>query len=111
MAEGFKLHSGVLELIAGLALLQLKGGSCPGAGADPGESRPRKKNLARGIRASRDGDEVKLNIDLGVDYGQDALEVGRSAQELVKEAVEAMTGFRVIAVDVDVASLHTPLTP
>jgi len=106
--EGFKLHSGVLELIAGMALLGLKGGSSPGGRSEAGESRPRRKNLIRGIKASREGDEVRFNLDLVVDYGQDAVEVARGAQELVRESVEGMTGFRVSAVDVNVVGLHTP---
>ncbi len=108
MEEAFKLHSGVLELIAGMALLGLKGGSCLGAGSDPAEPRPKKKNLARGIRASREGEEVRFSVDLDLDYGAEALEVGREAQELVRAAVEGMTGFRVAEVSVNVVGLRAP---
>jgi uncharacterized alkaline shock family protein YloU len=108
MGEGFRLHSGVLELIAGMALLELKGGSCAGASTDAAEARPKKKNLARGIKASQDGGEVRFSLDLNVDYGADALAVGKAAQELVRGAVEAMTGYRVVEVGVNVVGLRTP---
>lgn len=105
--EGFKLHAGILELIAGMALLKLEGGGS--AGLRPEQSDDRlKKNLTKGVKVTSEGESVSLVLDLNVDYGQDIRKVAEQAQELAAEAVGSMTGYTVTEVDVNVVGVNAP---
>ncbi len=106
MVEVFKLRPGVLELIAGIALLELEGGNGIGLRPDHFEDRLKKKNLVKGIKAITTDNEVSLHIELNVDYGQNIKKVAGDAQRLVKEAVESMTGYRVDQVNVHMVGVN-----
>lgn len=106
--EEFRLHAGILELIAGMALLKLEGGGSAGQRAENPDDRPRKKSLAKGIKANVEGGRVSLLLDLNVDYGQDALKVAERAQELAREAMEGMTGYTVSEVNVNIVGVNAP---
>ena len=106
--EDFKLHAGILELIAGIALLKLEGGGSAGQRSEHADDRHRKKGLAKGIKATAEGGRVSLLVDLSVDYGQDALKVAGRAQELARDALEDMTGYRVTEVDVNIVGVNAP---
>ncbi len=106
MEEAFKLHSGVLELIAGIALNSGEGASGVALRGDTGEEGRRKKNLARGIKAAASDGRVTLDLEVHMDYGRDFHAVGAEVQRRVKEAVESMTGWRVEAVNVDVVGVN-----
>lgn len=105
--EGFKLHAGILELIAGMALLKLEGGTS--ASLRPEQSDDRlKKNLIKGVKVTSEGEKVSLVLELNVDYGQDILKVAAQAQELAAEAVETMTGYTVTEADVNIVGVNAP---
>ena len=106
--ESFRLHAGITELIAGMALLKLEGGGSTGLRPEHSDDRLKKKNLAKGIKATYEGDRVSLVVELNVDYGQDALKVAERAQELAREAVETMTGYAVSEVNVNVVGVNAP---
>jgi uncharacterized alkaline shock family protein YloU len=106
--ESFKLHAGILELIAGMALLKLEGGGSAGLRTEHPDDRPKKKNLAKGIKSTAEGDRVSLLLELNVDYGQDVLKVAERAQELTREALESMTGYTVTEVNVNVVGVNAP---
>ncbi len=105
---GFRLHAGILELIAGTALLELEGGGTVGRRAEPHEDRARKKSLTKGIKASVEGERVSLLLELNVDYGQDVLKVAERAQELARDALQGMTGYAVAEVNVGVVGVNAP---
>ncbi len=101
MSEVFRIRPGVLELIAGIALLELEGGNGIGLRPDHFEDRLKKKNLVKGVKATTvEENAVSLQIELNLDYGQNLKKVAGEAQRLVKEAVESMTGYRVDQVNV-----------
>ena len=106
--ESFKLHAGVLELIAGMALLELEGGGGIGLRMDHPEDRQKKKNLVKGVKVNSEGDRLSLLLELNVDYGQNALKVASLAQELTRDALEAMTGYSVGEVNVNVVGVNAP---
>jgi uncharacterized alkaline shock family protein YloU len=106
--ESFRLHTGIMELIAGMALLKLEGGGSIGFRPEHPDDRSRKKNLAKGIKATTEGDRVSLVLELNVDYGQDALKVAERAQELARDALESMTGYAVAEVNVNVVGVNAP---
>jgi uncharacterized alkaline shock family protein YloU len=105
--EGFKLHTGILELIAGMALLKLEGGGSANLRPEHSDDRL-KKNLPKGVKVTSEGERVSLVLELNVDYGQDILKVAEQAQELAAGAVETMTGYTVTEVDVNVVGVNAP---
>lgn len=105
--EGFKLHAGILELIAGMALLELEGGGSAGLRPEHSDDRL-KKNLAKGVKVTSEGERVSLALELNVDYGQDILKVAEQAQKMASDAVETMTGYAVTEVDVNIVGVNAP---
>lgn len=64
------------------------------------------KNRGKGIKVNISAEE-ELNIDCNVliAYGQSVIEVAKHAQDAVTTAVEAMTGVKVNAVNVNVCGI------
>ena len=63
------------------------------------------KNLAQGVTASVEGNEICFNISLNIDYGRSISDVGREVQDRVKNAVETMTGMTVKEVRINIADV------
>ncbi|MFW6113743.1 MAG: Asp23/Gls24 family envelope stress response protein [Actinomycetota bacterium] len=105
-AGTFKIRQGVLELIAGIALSRVSGASGTGFRSDHPEDLRKRKYLTKGVKAELEDEKVRLELEVNLDYGKDFQELGRQIQRQVKEAVEAMTGWRVEAVDVDVVGVN-----
>ena len=61
-----------------------------------------KENASKGVRLKFEGRTVNASIYLNVEYGYCIPEIALEVQEKVKEAVEAMTGYEVQFVDVNV---------
>ena len=64
-----------------------------------------KKNWGKGLRLSLEDDEVYVEVDVNVAYGQSVLEVAKNAQETIKANVESMTGLTVSGVSVNVCGI------
>ncbi|WP_287155200.1 Asp23/Gls24 family envelope stress response protein [Candidatus Solincola tengchongensis] len=105
-AGEYKLRQGVLELIAGIALNSVEGASGVGLRGEPAEEGRKRRNLAKGIKASPSEDGMTLDLEVNMDYGVDFHAVGAEVQRRVKEAVESMTGWPVAAVNVDVVGVN-----
>jgi uncharacterized alkaline shock family protein YloU len=105
-AGTFKMRPGILELIAGIALSEVEGASGTGVRSDHPENLKRRKNLSRGIKADVDEGRVVLELDVNLDYGKDFHEVAGVIQRGVTGAVEAMTGWSVDAVNVNVVGVN-----
>ena len=61
-----------------------------------------KENASKGVRLKFEGKTVNASVYLNVEYGYCIPEIALEVQEKVKEAVEAMTGYEVQFVDVNV---------
>lgn len=61
-----------------------------------------KENASKGVRLKFDGRMVNASVYINVEYGSVIPEIALEVQEKVKEAVEAMTGYEVQFVDVNV---------
>jgi len=107
-AENFKMRTGMLELIAGIALAGVEGVSGTGMRVDHPEDLRRRKNLSKGIKAEVDGYKAAFDVDVNMEYGKDFVALSREAQEKVTGAVEAMTGWEVVAVNVSVVGVNAP---
>ncbi|HTP17288.1 MAG TPA: Asp23/Gls24 family envelope stress response protein, partial [Streptosporangiaceae bacterium] len=71
----------------------------------PGSSGP---NVAQGVGVEVGETEAAIDLDIVVEYGVSIAELGRSIQRNVKQAVERMTGLRVVEVNVAVDDVYLP---
>lgn len=67
-----------------------------------------KKNLGRGVRIQVEEENVVITVAIMVSYGFTIPQVAASVQENVKNAVEAMSGMTVSAVNVTIAGIQFP---
>ena len=59
----------------------------------------------RGVRVDMNGEDVKVDVSVTVDYGMPIQKVGRNAQENVRKSIESMTGLHVNQVDLHVVGV------
>ncbi len=106
---------GVVQKIAGKACREIPGVHAMGTGGArafgsireriPGSSGP---SVAQGVGVEVGETEAAIDLDIVVDYGIPIAELGRSIQRNVKQAVERMTGLRVVEVNVAVDDVYLP---
>ncbi len=60
----------------------------------------------KGIKVSVGEEEAAIDISVIVEYGHSIAEIGRKIQECVKNAIESMTGLRVVEVNVYIQGVH-----
>ena len=93
----------VISIVASLAaqegpgVLGMSGGLTDGINRFLG-----KENASKGVRLKFEGKTVNANVYINVEYGSCIPEIALEVQEKVKEAIEAMTGYEVQFVDVNV---------
>ena len=106
---------GVVQKIAGKACREIAGVHSMGtSGARafgsireriPGSSGP---NFSQGVGVEVGETEAAIDLDIVVEYGVAIAELGRSIQRNVKQAVERMTGLRVVEVNIAVDDVYLP---
>ena len=106
---------GVVQKIAGKACREMSGVHSMGTGSArtfgslreriPGSSGP---NIAQGVGVEVGETEAAIDLDVVIEYGVSIAELGRSIQRNVKQAVERMTGLRVVEVNVAVDDVYLP---
>ena len=65
-----------------------------------------KKNLSKGIKVDVGEKEVKIDVNIIVEYGARIPDVAFEIQTRVKKSVETMTGLKVSEVNVHVQGVH-----
>jgi uncharacterized alkaline shock family protein YloU len=108
---------GVVQKIAGKACREIGGVHAMGTGSTrafgaireriPGSSGP---SVAQGVGVEVGETEAAIDLDIVVEYGVSIAELGRSIQRNVKQAVERMTGLRVVEVNIAVDDVYLPST-
>jgi uncharacterized alkaline shock family protein YloU len=111
------IAEGVVQKIAGTACREIGGVHAMGTGGTrafgaireriPGSSGP---NFAQGVGVEVGETEAAIDLDIVVEYGVGIAELGRSIQRNVKQAVERMTGLRVVEVNIAVDDVNLPST-
>lgn len=103
-----KISDEVVEIIAGLAASQVEGvaGMSGGFVGDIAQMLGRGKNLAKGVKVEVGEQEAAVNLYLVVEYGVSIPEVSLKVQEAVKEAIESMTGLKVMETNVHVQGVN-----
>ncbi len=105
----------VVQKIAGKACREIAGVHAMGTGGArafgsirdriPGSTGP---NIAQGVGVEVGETEAAIDLDIVVDYGVSIADLGRSIQRNVKQAVERMTGLRVVEVNIAVDDVYLP---
>lgn len=104
----------VVSVISGIAAAEVEGvaGMSAGITSGIGEILGRK-NLSKGVKVEIGETETAIDLFIIVKYGYKIQEVCKKVQKNIKEAVENMTGLKVVEVNVHVEGVHfskeTPL--
>ena len=107
--EEIKIADDVVSIIAGKAVSEISGvaGMAGGFAGGISEVFSGKKNLSKGIKVDVGEKEVKIDVNIIVEYGARIPDVAFDIQNRVKTAVEGMTGLKVVAVNVHVQGVNT----
>ena len=110
--EGIKISDDVVAVIAGVAASEVPGvaGMAGGFAGGITEVFSGKKNLAKGIKVDIAENEVKIVVNIIVEYGSRIPDVAFEIQNRVKKSVEGMTGLKVEEVNVHVQGVNTDVT-
>ena len=102
--EGIKISNDVVAVIAGIAVSEVPGvaGMSGGFAGGISEVLSGKKNLSKGIKVEANEKEVKIDVNIIVEYGSRIPDVAFEIQNRVKKSVENMTGLKVEEVNVHV---------
>lgn len=93
----------VISIVASLAAQEVPGVLSMSGGITDGINRfLGKENASKGVRLKFEGKTVNASVYINVEYGSCIPEIALEVQEKVKEAIEAMTGYEVQFVDVNV---------
>ena len=95
----------VIAIIAGTAAVETAGVYMAGNYTDSLVKLFGKKNLAKGVKVEVEEGEVTLELEVAVEYGVSIKKAAEEVQQKVVNAVETMTGLKVVAVNVNVASI------
>lgn len=98
----------VVEIIAGLAASHVEGvaGMSGGLVGDIAQMLGRGKNLSKGVKVEVGEEEAAVNLYLVVEYGVSIPGVSLKVQEAVKEAIESMTGLKVVETNVHIQGVN-----
>ena len=107
--NGIKIANDVISVIAGVAVSEVPGVASMAGGFAGGISEvlSGKKNLSKGIKVEADEKDVKIDVNIIVEYGSRIPDVAFEIQNRVKKSVENMTGLKVAEVNVHVQGVKT----
>lgn len=98
-----RISDDVVSTIAGLAALETPGIAAMSGGISEGlAKRLSGKNAQRGVSVEVGQVEAAIDLRVIIQYGSKIQDVCRDLQENVRDAVENMTGLRVVEVNVKV---------
>lgn len=98
----------VVEVIAGIATSEVEGvvGMTGGIVGDLAHMLGRNKNLSKGVKVEVGEHEVAVDLYIVVEFGVSIPEVALKVQDSVKEAIESMTGLKVVEANVHVQGVN-----
>ena len=102
------LAAEVIAIIAGIAATEIEGvASMSGDITNELISKLGVKNLAKGVKVDISEGYVSVVLSLNIKYNYNIADVSLKVQERVKSAIENMTGFNVIEVNIKIAGVNT----
>ena len=104
-----KIADDVVAVLAGVAVSEVPGvaGMAGGFAGGISEVLSGKKNLSKGIKVETGEKETKIDVNIIVEYGARIPDVAFEIQSKVKNAVENMTGLKVVEVNVHIQGVKT----
>ena len=95
--DNINISEEVITTISGIAVSEISGVAEMAGGITGGitEVLSGKKNLSKGIKADVAGNNVKIDVNIIVNYGVRIPDVAFDIQNKVKQTVENMTGLKV----------------
>jgi uncharacterized alkaline shock family protein YloU len=106
-----KISDEVVSVIAGIAAGEIKGvEDLQQTGNNISQLLKGKKNVAKNVKVTLNEEKAIIDLNLAVEYGVKIPEVVSSVQENVKKTVEAITGLKVEAVNINVQNIYLPKT-
>jgi len=99
----------VVSIIAGLAATEVEGVASMSGGIAGGIAEALgRKNLSKGVKVEVGEEETSVDLYLIVTYGSRIPDVAWGVQENVKQAIENMTGLKVVKINVHVQGVNFP---
>jgi uncharacterized alkaline shock family protein YloU len=106
-----KISDEVVSVIAGIAAGEIKGvEELQQTGNNISQLLKGKKNVAKNVKVTLNEENAIIDLNLAVEYGVKIPDVVSSVQENVKKTVEAITGLKVEAVNINVQNIYLPKT-
>lgn len=106
---GIRIHHGVIGVIARIATLKVPGVlELAGSFTDGLANMIGKSAVERGVKVEVDGQNVRLELQIVIEYGVRIPQVAWRIQNDVCRAIEEMTGKKVAGVDVVVQGVKMP---
>lgn len=99
----------VVASIAALAVMEVDGVCTMGVPGMPTEITDllnNKKNPNKGVKLTVEGDDVVIDCNVVLYYGESIAEIAKAIQEKVAASVQAMTGLTVKTVNVHVCGIN-----
>ncbi|MBD2869557.1 Asp23/Gls24 family envelope stress response protein [Paenibacillus arenilitoris] len=97
----------VIEVIAGLAAIEVKGVAGMSGGFAGGiVELLGRKNLSKGVKVEVGQREAAVDVSIIVEYGNRIPEIASEIQRNVKRSIEMMTGLHVVEVNVHIHDVH-----
>ena len=101
-----KISDDVVATISGLAASEVDGvDSMAGNITNEIVGKLGIKNSSKGVRIAIDGDEVTAELYINIKYGFRIPDVTSQIQDKVKNAIENMTGLKVVSVNIHVVEI------
>lgn len=108
--NGIKISDDVIATIAGKAASEVSGVYSMSGGFAGGISEVfGKKSYTKGIKVDNDEKDLKIDVNIIVEYGARIPDVAYEIQNRVKKAIENMTGLKVSEVNVHVQGVNTEI--
>ena len=100
--DSIKISNEAVATYAGIAVSEVAGVHSMAGGFSLGG----KKYLTKGFKVEAGEKNTKIDVNIIVDYGVRIPEVAFEIQTRVKKSVEAMTGLKVLEVNVHIQGVH-----
>lgn len=102
-----KISDEVVAIIAGIAAMEVTGVAGMSGGIAGGIAEILgRKNLSKGVKVEVGEKEAAIDLYIIVEYGCRIPDISWEIQEKVKNAVETMTGLKVIEVNIHVQGVN-----
>lgn len=105
--NNLRISSEAIATYAGIAVSEIPGVyGMSGTLSGITEAISGKKNYSRGIKVDADEKDVRIDVNIIVEYGARIPEIAFEIQTKVKKSVETMTGLKVREINVNVQGVH-----